>query len=492
MGQTLPWTVASSLRCTGVVFVLSLAAIASAQQVAVVSLGASNPAHRSVLINMVSHVKARPDFAGEACAAMYLERLGTGMDQDFVFDQSGVHPAEGRGCNIGELKLALERIGFLVGQVWYPISHKNTDDDLAEQFDALHADLDAGVPTIVQMRDDEKWTSDKRFRLVLGYDADSDEILYHEPLEKEGSFKRMNRETLLKLWPLKSGSDLTVARMPLKHDEKLSYIEASGQDLLTDADYAQHVRKLKPLLPEGYHVFVQRPFVIVGNDIEGVVRTQASETVKWAVDRLKLMYFEKDPDHIIIVWLLKDAKSYNDIITRFYKHQPPSEFGYYSPAHKAIFANVSFGTGTLVHEIVHPFMLANFPKCPSWFNEGLASLYEQSNDRDGRMRAQTNQRLGQLHKAIMARQVKPIETLTATSREEFYGADRLMNYSEARYLCYYLEKNDLLEAFYHQFRSNVDTDPTGYQTLQKVLGADGQDMGKFQRKWENWLLTKRY
>jgi hypothetical protein len=281
--------------------------------------------------------------------------------------------------------------------------------------------------------------------------------------------------------------------MPLKSDEQLNFEGPAGQDLLTDADYAQHVRKLKPHLPEGFHVFVQRPFVVVGNDIEGVVRTLANETVKWAVDRLKLMYFEKDPDHIIIVWLLKDEKSYNETITKFYKHQPASKFGYYSPGHKAIFANMSYGTGTLVHEIVHPFMLANFPKCPSWFNEGLASLYEQSNDRDGRMLAQTNQRLGQLQKAILARQVKPIETLASTSREEFYtGADRLMNYAEARYLCYYLEKHDLLGAYYHEFRSNVDADPTGFKSLQKILGEDGQDMGKFQRKWENWLLTKRY
>ena len=32
----------------------------------------------------------------------------------------------------------------------------------------------------------------------------------------------------------------------------------------------------------------------------------------------------------------------------------------------------------LVHEMVHPFMDADFPACPAWFNEGLASLYEQS------------------------------------------------------------------------------------------------------------------
>ena len=40
--------------------------------------------------------------------------------------------------------------------------------------------------------------------------------------------------------------------------------------------------------------------------------------------------------------------------------------------------NIATGGGTLVHEIVHPFMAANFEQCPSWFNEGLGSLYEQS------------------------------------------------------------------------------------------------------------------
>ena len=38
--------------------------------------------------------------------------------------------------------------------------------------------------------------------------------------------------------------------------------------------------------------------------------------------------------------------------------------------------NIATGGGTLVHEIVHPYVEANFPGCPAWFNEGLGSLYE--------------------------------------------------------------------------------------------------------------------
>ena len=31
--------------------------------------------------------------------------------------------------------------------------------------------------------------------------------------------------------------------------------------------------------------------------------------------------------------------------------------------------------------MVHPFVEANFPDCPAWFNEGLGSLYEQCAER---------------------------------------------------------------------------------------------------------------
>ena len=51
---------------------------------------------------------------------------------------------------------------------------------------------------------------------------------------------------------------------------------------------------------------------------------------------------------------------------------------------------VATGGGTLVHEIVHPFMRANFPECPAWFNEGMGSLYEQCSEVNGRIAGLTN------------------------------------------------------------------------------------------------------
>ena len=47
---------------------------------------------RDVLIKGVPHVVQKPDFCGEACAEMFLRKLGKRMDQDYVFDQSGLDP----------------------------------------------------------------------------------------------------------------------------------------------------------------------------------------------------------------------------------------------------------------------------------------------------------------------------------------------------------------------------------------------------------------
>ena len=149
--------------------------------------------------------------------------------------------------------------------------------------------------------------------------------------------------------------------------------------------------------------------------------------------------------------------------------------------------NIGTGGGTLVHEIVHPFMAANFPNCPSWFNEGLASLYEQSAERKGRIVGLTNWRLAGLQQSIRAGQLPSFKTLTHTSSSEFYGEGSGSHYAQARYLMYYLQERGLLRKYYRSFVTQQASDPTGYQTLQQTLGRT--DMVAFQREWEAWVLA---
>jgi hypothetical protein len=212
--------------------------------------------------------------------------------------------------------------------------------------------------------------------------------------------------------------------------------------------------------------------------------------VQWAVRHLKDSYFEKNPDHIITIYLFRDAASYQKHVKELFGDAPDTPYGYYSPSHKALVMNIATGGGTLVHEMVHPFMSANFPKCPAWFNEGLASLYEQSAERDGKIVGLTNWRLHGLQKTIRAGELGSFRGLTETDDHGFYRMDRGSNYAQARYLCYWLQEHGKLRAFYRSFITAADQDPTGYDTLVKVVGAE--DFEAFEKRWRAWVLTLRF
>ncbi len=254
----------------------------------------------------------------------------------------------------------------------------------------------------------------------------------------------------------------------------------------TDADFASHVAQLRKKLPSrAFTIIIQSPFVVIGDGTPAAVKSQ-TETVRWAVEKLKQDYFEKDPAEILDIWLFKNEASYRKHTRALFNDEPDTPYGYYSSAHKALIMNIETGGGTLVHEIVHPFIEANFPDCPAWLNEGLGSLYEQSGEQDGHIYGYPNWRLPGLQKAISAHAVPSFKTLTATGTNAFYNEDKGTNYGQARYLCYYLQERGLLVKFYKEFYANRKTDPTGYQTLQAVLNEP--DMNAFQQKWEKFVL----
>ena len=191
--------------------------------------------------------------------------------------------------------------------------------------------------------------------------------------------------------------------------------------------------------------------MVVGDESADVLKEHSERTVKWAVDKLKQDYFTKDPKEILDIWLFKDSASYERNAVALFGDKPTTPYGYYSSAHKALVMNISTGGGTLVHEIVHPFIEANFPNCPPWLNEGLGSLYEQCGEVDGHIHGYTNWRLPGLQDAIKAGTLTSFKKLLAMDNHAFYDDDRGANYAQARYLCYYLQQRGLLVKFYREF-----------------------------------------
>ena len=258
----------------------------------------------------------------------------------------------------------------------------------------------------------------------------------------------------------------------------------------TDADFNAHVEQLKKKLPSAdFTVIVQRPFVVIGDESPDMVKERSERTVKWAVDRLKRDYFTKDPSFIIDIWLFKDADSYAHHAQLLFGEKPSTPYGYYSSRHKALVMNIATGGGTLVHEIVHPFIEANFPSAPPWLNEGLGSLYEQSGEVDGHIHGYTNWRLPGLQKTIKAGTLQSFKELTALDSNAFYGDETGVNYAQSRYLLYYLQQKGWLAKFYREFFANRNLDPTGYQTLRRILG--NPNMRIFQQQWEKYVMALR-
>lgn len=430
------------------------------------------------------HVLQKPDFCGEADVEMYLRFLGKDITQDQVFAASGMDPGRGKGATTSALATALERLGFKPGEVWYPIAPSAAERDLLAIWRAMLRDLEARIPSIVCMNTSAGPSSTEHFRLVLGYDADHDEVIYHEPAEEQGAYRRMPRAQLFKLWPLKyAQSQWTVVRLRL---EVGSIVDPPPVRGFSPSELVQHVMALRRHLPREFTVVVEPPFVVLGNVEPEEVRRLAKETVGWAVRRLKLDFFARDPTRILDIWLLKDDESYQAKSLEITGEEPGTPFGFYAPEQGALIMNIATGSGTLVHEIVHPFMEANCPHCPAWFNEGLGSLYEQCSERRGHIVGLRNWRLAELQYAIRQHALPSFRELTQLTGRDFYQGEHSRNYAQARYLLYALQEGGLLVPYYRALTAGLQRDPTGYSALVRVVGD--KDMASFQSRWEQAML----
>jgi hypothetical protein len=450
--------------------------------------GATRQADRppAVLIAGVPHIRQEPDFCGEACVAMYLRKLGYDVDQRAVFDRAGLDPRLGRGVNTPELKRAVEAFGFRPGPVWNKIAAASAAAELAREQEAMFADLARGVPSIVCMHYDRAPNSPEHFRLVLGFDRATNEIIYHEPGQDGGAYKRMASARFLELWPLKYARDTWLAiRIVLEPGKIDAGAPADSRPGVTLAAHAQHVMKLKKKaeIPDGFTTRVAGPFFVIGDEPAERLEHYA-RTVDWTVGHLKRDFHMREPPNVIDVWLLGSADSYVDNAVRLYGKRPSTPYGFFLPEHQALFMNIGTGGGTLVHELVHPFIAASFPAVPAWFNEGLASLYEAVRERNGQMWGLPNWRLGGLKRAIRAGKLPSLAMMTSDSDARFYASST--GYAQARYLFLYLQEKGLLHRYYDAFSAGVAADPTGYKTLVRVLRDP--NMPRFEKEWQDWAL----
>ena len=235
-------------------------------------------------------------------------------------------------------------------------------------------------------------------------------------------------------------------------------------------------------------------------------RSIAERTVAPVAERLSKQYFDKSPRRGIRLVLFTSDATYRRGAAALTGEDPDTPFGFYSSDLSAVIMNLSTGGGTLVHEMVHTFTETDFPDMPAWFNEGLASLYEQCRFAPGRLVGLTNWRLPALQERLRedARGKGLLARVVGTSADEFYGASSGLNYAAARYLCYDLQQRGLLERFYKEFRQECrdasaagprassrrpPRDPSGRRALERVLGTT---LERYESGWRERTLALRF
>ena len=264
----------------------------------------------------------------------------------------------------------------------------------------------------------------------------------------------------------------------------LSFVPRAAAEPSADELTARKAALDKQLARRGFTVLVEPPFVVIGDEPPRVVKQHATGILRWSIHLLEAEYFPHRPTKLIEIWLFRDKDTYMAGAKKFFDDTPDTPYGYYAPSHDAMVMNIGLGAGTLVHEIVHPYVEANFPAAPAWFNEGLASMYERPSERKGHIIGLANWRLPNLKKEIRDKTLPSLNKLVATSREEFYAAP-WDAYAQARYLIYYLQEHGKLKEFYDAALADKK-DPTAKAALESVLG---EDLDTFDPKWRKWVLA---
>jgi hypothetical protein len=300
---------------------------------ALAGTASSEPRHafETVLIEHMPVVKQRPDFCGEACVEMAARRLGKTYGQDDVFAETGLDPALGRGAYTPDLVRAIKRLGFAPPSIYTLVDARSPQRGLDAELARLHADLQRGIPSIVCMHYDDEPHTTEHFRLVVGFDGERDELVYQEPAEEAGGYRRMDRALFEKLWQLPSqdGGKRVLVRIALVPG-KLA--DPAPPPAVSSADLVQHVMSLRERLQTAHldrlAVRVAAPFVIAGS-------------ARDAKDRATKLLDGATPEGIVDVFVFDSVTSFTHGVEALRGRAPATGQGFYSAADHAVYVDLA-------------------------------------------------------------------------------------------------------------------------------------------------------
>lgn len=239
-------------------------------------------------------------------------------------------------------------------------------------------------------------------------------------------------------------------------------------------------------LDRGSSVLIRPPYVLAGDMPEEVLERLYRNVVQPTARALSVSFFDATPDEPITIVAFAKETAFRDFARRVDRRQPESYYGYYLRSQRRLVVNVATGAGTLAHELTHALAHFDFPNLPEWLDEGLASVFEQSEfaETGHRLTGTDNWRVHHVLRALHQNQLRKTEELV--QGRSVRANHEAIDYAHARYVCLYLQEQQLLEPYYRKLRARSPSDPTGWLTLREIVGSDATT--DFDTEFRRWVV----
>lgn len=219
----------------------------------------------------------------------------------------------------------------------------------------------------------------------------------------------------------------------------------------------QMAAKTRERFGEPLEVLTKPPFVLATDATQAELHQQFEQIIEPIAQTLAAMYFDNEPTQPVTIVLLTRTDRYRAWLKGVSTAARTEYSGIYLRDQRLVVLDASTGAGTLAHELTHALCQFDAPLLPEWLDEGLASLHEESEfSTDGLLLlGLDNWRQPILAQAIENGRYRGLRSLLS----EPFAQTRLapVDYAAARYLCLWLQEQQLLGPFYRKCRQRLET-----------------------------------
>lgn len=271
------------------------------------------------------------------------------------------------------------------------------------------------------------------------------------------------------------GHEISVSMMlkGIKYEPELR----EGQRLPTlfpyNVDPNAHLDYLEDRFKQ-YQPFKNTNFLIVSYESHRASRQHYERGVKDFYTYFQNHIFGYTQHRPVVLFLGDYPESLIDLTNKLY---PELRFksghpfmGYFNKRDNVIFATVMGGYGTLLHEMIHALIFADFPEAPGWLEEAFATIYERTKWQNNRLIPLPNWRLDGMN----FEEVSPLDLY-----EKYKGDIKLDHRDLARLRLFYTYIDELgqLKAFYQAVKASK-----GEVSVAQIA----KDLGVEQAAWSDF------